>query len=52
VLQAQERLGHSNEDAMRATSDVIGMKLRKGGMATCLAYTICKAKQKKCEEET
>jgi hypothetical protein len=50
VLQAHERLGHSNEDATRATADVIIMKLRKGGMGTCLACTIGKAKQKKCEE--
>jgi hypothetical protein len=46
VLQAHERLGHSNEDDTRATSDVIGMKLRKGGKGTCLACTIGKAKQK------
>jgi hypothetical protein len=44
VLQA--RLGNSNEDATRATADVIGMKLIKGGMGTCLACTIGKAKQK------
>jgi hypothetical protein len=51
VLQAHERLGYSNEDATRATADIVGMKLRKGGMGTCLACTIGKAKQKKCEEE-
>jgi hypothetical protein len=51
VLQAHERLGHSNEDATRATAEAVGMKLRKGGMGTCLACTIGKAKQKKCEEE-
>jgi hypothetical protein len=46
VLQAHERLWDSNEDATRATYDAIGMKLRKGGMGTCLACTIGKAKQK------
>jgi hypothetical protein len=52
VLQAHERLGHSNEDATRATSDVIGMKLRKGGMGTCLACTIGKAKQKNVKKKS
>jgi hypothetical protein len=51
VLQAHERLGHSNEDATRATSDVIGMKLIKGGMGTCLACTIGKAKQKNVKKK-
>jgi hypothetical protein len=36
VLQVHERLGHSNEDATRATADVIGMKLRKGGWEPAL----------------
>jgi hypothetical protein len=52
VLQAHERLGHSNEDATRATADVIGMKLRKGGMGTCLACTIGKAKQKNVRKKS
>jgi hypothetical protein len=52
VLQAHERLGHSNEDAMRATADAIGMKLRKGGMGTCLACTIGKAKQKNVKNKS
>jgi hypothetical protein len=52
VLQAHERLGHSNEDATRTTADVIGMKLRKGGMGTCLACTIGKAKQKNAKKKS
>jgi hypothetical protein len=52
VLQAHERLGHSNEYATRATSDAIGMKLRKGGMGTCLACTIGKAKQKNVKKKS
>jgi hypothetical protein len=52
VLQAHERLGHSNEDATRSTSDVIGMKLQKGGIGTCLACTIGKAKQKNVNKKS
>jgi hypothetical protein len=52
VLQAHERLGHSDKDATRATSVVIGMKLRKGGMGTCLACTIGKAKQKNVKKKS
>jgi hypothetical protein len=52
VLQAHECLGHSNEDTTRATSDSIGMKLRKGGMGTCLACTIGKAKQKNVKKKS
>jgi hypothetical protein len=44
VFQGHECLGHSNEDATRATSYAIGMKLTKGGMGTCLACSIGKAK--------
>jgi hypothetical protein len=46
VLQGREYLGHSSEDAKRATADAIGMKLRKGGVGTCLACTVGKAKQR------
>jgi hypothetical protein len=52
VLQAHKRLGNSNEDATRATSDVIGMKLRKGGMGSCLVCTIGKAKQKNVKKKS
>jgi hypothetical protein len=52
VLQAHKRLGHSNEDATRATSDIAGMKFRKGGMGTCLACTIGKAKQKNVRKKS
>jgi hypothetical protein len=52
VLQAHERLGHLNEDATRATSDAIGRKLRKGGVVTCLACTIGKAKQKNVKKKS
>jgi hypothetical protein len=45
VLEAHERLGHSNEDATRVTAKEIGMKLKKGGMGSCLACTVGKAKQ-------
>jgi hypothetical protein len=36
VLQAHERLWHSNEDATRATEDAIGMKIIMGGGLPCL----------------
>jgi hypothetical protein len=49
---ARERLGHSNEDATRATADIIGMKLRKWGMGTCLACTIGKTKQKNVKKKS
>jgi hypothetical protein len=52
VLQAHEKLGHSNEDATRATADIVGMKLRKGGMGICLACTIGKAKQKNVRKKS
>jgi hypothetical protein len=42
VLQAHERLGHSNKDATRATADVIGMKLRKGGWKPALLAQLAK----------
>jgi hypothetical protein len=31
VLEAHGRLGHSDEDATRATAEAIGVKLKKGG---------------------
>jgi hypothetical protein len=40
------------EDTTRAMADVIGMKLRKGGMGTCLACTIGKAKQKDVKKKS
>jgi hypothetical protein len=46
VLQAHERLGHSNEDATRATSDTIGMKLRKGGWEPALLAQLAKQNRK------
>jgi hypothetical protein len=52
VLQAHERLGHSIEDATRATSDVIVMELRKSGMGTCLACNIGKAKKKNVKKKS
>jgi hypothetical protein len=52
VFQAHERLGHSNEDATRATTDIVGIKLRKGGMGTCVASTIGKAKQKNMKKKS
>jgi hypothetical protein len=51
VFQAHERLGHSHKDATRATSYVIGMKLQKWGMGTCLACSIGKVKQKNVKQE-
>jgi hypothetical protein len=50
VLQAHERLGHSNKDAMRATPDAIGMKLRKGGWEPALLAKLAE-QNKKSEEE-
>jgi hypothetical protein len=52
VLQSHERLGYSNEDATKATAEAVGMKLRKGGMGTCLACTIGKAKQKNVKNKS
>jgi hypothetical protein len=52
VLQAHERLWHSNADATRATANITGMKLIKGGMGTCLACTIGKAKQKNVKKKS
>jgi hypothetical protein len=46
VLQAHERLGHSNEDATRATADVIGMELRKGGWEPALHAQLEKQNRK------
>jgi hypothetical protein len=46
INQAHERLGHSHEDATRATSIVLGIKLKRGVMKPCRACTVAKAKQK------
>jgi hypothetical protein len=51
VLQAHERLGRSNEDATRATSEAIGMKLRKGGDGNLPCFHNWQSKTEKCEEE-
>jgi hypothetical protein len=46
VLQARERLGHSNEDATRTTADAIGMKIRKGGWEPALLAQLSKQNRK------
>jgi hypothetical protein len=46
INQAHERLGHSHEDATRATAIVLEIKLKWGIMKPCRACTLAKAKQK------
>jgi hypothetical protein len=46
INQAHERLGRLHEDATRATSIVLGIKLKRGVMKPCRACTVAKAKQK------
>jgi hypothetical protein len=46
VLQVHERLGHSNEDATRATSDIVVMKLKKGGWEPALHALLEKQNRK------
>jgi hypothetical protein len=46
VLQAHERLGHSNEDATRATAEAVGMKLRKGGWEPAFLVQLAKQNRK------
>jgi hypothetical protein len=46
INQAHERLGHSHEDATRATAIVLGIKVKWGVMKPCRACTVAKAKQK------
>jgi hypothetical protein len=46
VLQAHERIGHSNEDTRKATADAIGMNLRKGGWEPALLAQLAKKNRK------
>jgi hypothetical protein len=46
LTEAHERLGHSHKDATRATTNAIGLHLRKREMKKCSTCTIAKAKQK------
>jgi hypothetical protein len=45
INQAHERLGHSHEDATRATAIVLGINLKRGVMKPFRACTVAKAKQ-------
>jgi hypothetical protein len=40
INQAHERLGHSHEDTMLATSIVLGIKLTRGVMKPCRVCTV------------
>jgi hypothetical protein len=45
INQAHERLGHSHEDATRATAIILGIKMKRGVKKPCRACTVAKAKQ-------
>ena len=48
LSQAHERFGHCGEDSTRKIAKVLGVGLKSGTRAACVACTIGKAKQEKC----
>jgi hypothetical protein len=52
VNEAHDKLGHSHEDAVRATAKQLGWEIKKGGMKPCDACNAAKAKQKNVEKDS
>jgi hypothetical protein len=50
INQAHERLGHSHEDATRATAIVLGIKLKRGDYETMQSMRSSQSKTKEFEQ--
>ena len=52
IMEAHCKFGHANEDATRAAAKEMGIQIVWGGMKTCEACTVAKAKQKNVMQES